>query len=903
MRELIQNIKNKFSPIAKTLREAVSRNKRIIIPISIGIVAILIGLTNTTHADGALSWLEVSVTSAVGQILFFFTWIITWILGIVIGLETWLIGIILNLSIDIVNAPAIQIGFPITLSIANMGFVIALIVIAINTILGNNDYNAKAILFKLVSAAILVNFSLVIVGSLLRASDTITTVFINQISPSKNGGLTNFTDNIASAFQPQQKFLGKGSVSSTDLTAGANIFNSLGELTKGYAGLMIGAISLTGIVITLGVLVGMLVVRYVTIMFLVIIMPFAWLASIFKEYSQHWNKWWSLFSKQLTFAPIMTFTLYLGIQTALHLGEFIKPDPTIPNSFGAAFDATVSSAMSSVVGMLTVSGIMLGGVWVAQTLGVQFAGAAGKAIGTVKNKVTGALLTRPGGAVGRALKTTAQRGARGAAITAGTSGVAKSTAGTLQKLGAGFDVTKGNAFTRGLKRTSNAITGAIGARKGLEIVGSSIETKTKELGETQKKSYAEERKGRSINASLANINSGNLKGTEFVEHIKTIKAAGKLGEVKNLEELLAKNREAFAQVGEQALHQQLGGFEYKEIKNDKGKVIGKEDHVSGNYALLGETKINEAKKAYEEQKLSDFQLAALINDEKSREKLNNDQIIAILEILDKKDSSGLIAKNIASIIEQITSEKDATGKVKRDETTKKAIEKADYNYINAEGNVAQGNYLTAYGRDKSIDKIKTATGQKTIEAREAVEQAEKLADGPEKVKIVEEAQKKENVAVKATLEQNAKSLASLINNNIGIIDAGEKSTAEDKERASIVLSQLYSNLNTVSSDKMNKLIKELGEIPDGINKFEQSLINAQQEDSKLRRKDNKPIPVEINLHQSVHTSEEKRNLFSGLGFSIKNVIKPKTQDFANLPLTTNTEKAKGTPEGVETNST
>src|SRR4030042_5966834 len=74
----------------------------------------------------------------------------------------------------------VHTGWQIVLNFANLGFVLAIIVIAFSTIFRRESYAMKQTLWKLIVAALLVNFSLVIAGAFINVSDIFSDFFLKQ---------------------------------------------------------------------------------------------------------------------------------------------------------------------------------------------------------------------------------------------------------------------------------------------------------------------------------------------------------------------------------------------------------------------------------------------------------------------------------------------------------------------------------------------------------------------------------------------------------------------------------------------------------------------------------------------------------------------------------------------------
>src|SRR3989344_3716000 len=133
------------------------------------VLLVLLGIPTITHGQGAgtgvppseeTSALETIAStlsagfsilsinfSVFGKILFFFGQVASWTAGILIALETWVLTLVLTINGNIVNSPVVQAGFPAVLALANLGFVLGIIVIAISTILRKQTYGLKQILW------------------------------------------------------------------------------------------------------------------------------------------------------------------------------------------------------------------------------------------------------------------------------------------------------------------------------------------------------------------------------------------------------------------------------------------------------------------------------------------------------------------------------------------------------------------------------------------------------------------------------------------------------------------------------------------------------------------------------------------------------------------------------------
>lgn len=336
-------------------------------------------LTNLDSAPGAI----------MGYIAYWIIWIIATVAGLLIAVITYLISVILQLSGNITQLFAVQQGYAITLSLANLGFVLAIIVVAIATILKRESYGIKKTLWRLIVAAILVNFSLVIGGAVLNFANALTSQFLNNLG----GDPMAFGDKLAGAFTPQRALINNFTSSSAPPSAGDAAAATLTPIL----GVMFAAFSIVAIVITLAALLIMLLVRYVYLAILLIIMPFAWLAWTFESTKSNFSKWWSEFFRWAFFAPIVVFFLSLMIATAHSMngatsgdaaaanplaalsGTQYAPDPNTNPALAAIskfFGDFVGGLAGSILQSVLLVGLAIGGMMAANKLSIMGSGAA-----------------------------------------------------------------------------------------------------------------------------------------------------------------------------------------------------------------------------------------------------------------------------------------------------------------------------------------------------------------------------------------------------------------------------------------------------------------------------------------------------------------------------------------------
>jgi hypothetical protein len=338
-----------------------------------------------------------------------------------------IISILLLTTNGLVNANIVQIGFSTCLAFANLGFVLAIIFIAIATILRSQTYGAKQVLWKLVVMAILVNFGLVITGPVIAVANSITNYFVSSM-----GGqnfVAVFTSELApqiftqpqntSASDPSQATLNCSNISqvpsiqppqtssgimntfasmmseewNSDITsvkigcvAGgilANIsgWNSSGSTSGASSGstadsfaqtvvaLVFSSLILAVIAFTLLVLAVLLIIRYVYLAFLLILLPLAWLMWIFPGTKNQFEKWLHNFIHWTFFPPLSFFFLYLTVLFFNQTNQFAQKITTD----SAIIQTTVTAAALSGIMMCAFS---LASLFAANSLGITGASAA-----------------------------------------------------------------------------------------------------------------------------------------------------------------------------------------------------------------------------------------------------------------------------------------------------------------------------------------------------------------------------------------------------------------------------------------------------------------------------------------------------------------------------------------------
>jgi hypothetical protein len=325
----------------------------------------------------------------------------------------------LQFNDNIFTSPAVQTGFSVSLAIANLGFVLGIIIIALATILRNQTYGIKQLLWKLVFMAILVNFGLVITGPIVGFAGSMSNYFVNATSPSDTtGGYEGYATTMAQAFAPQAVSSGVQQAGCSDAAAGtgvAAICNTAAATTKkgsdsdsftqSLLALVFGIAFLALTAFTFLCIAILLIIRYLMLAGLLIVLPLAWLTWIFPKFDNSYSKWWNTFVKWTFFPPLALFFIYLAFITATNTSStstaYLKQAAGLPSS-----NSGVESALAYQTGLggpiqQAADEVLLVGLTI---MGLMFASSlAGKAGATAVN--VGASASKAvGGYVGKQTK-------------------------------------------------------------------------------------------------------------------------------------------------------------------------------------------------------------------------------------------------------------------------------------------------------------------------------------------------------------------------------------------------------------------------------------------------------------------------------------------------------------------
>lgn len=347
---------------------------------------------------GSESW-ESFISTAIAQLML----LVVNLLG---SIFVMLVGVLIDIAKfnHFIDLEIVIAGWGLVRDLANMFFIVVLLIIAFSTILKIQSYHYQKTFMKLVIMAVLINFSKLIAGFLIDFFQVIMLTFVN-----------GFKDVLAGNFAKGFGLYEMLSLSDQSIAAGGS---------GGGASLAIAAIIAVILVLvadmTVLIMAAVLLWRIAMLWVLVIISPLAYLA--YAGMPKYWSQWWSEFFKHLVSGPVIAFFLWLAllsIQTVDIGKEFAATDPKEGKKVQNIFSTKIDNKL--LINYMVMLALLMGGLAVAQKMASQAGGAVGAFASKVQKYGTRAGMIMTGAAAARwglkRAKEGAKEGAKGLATT------------------------------------------------------------------------------------------------------------------------------------------------------------------------------------------------------------------------------------------------------------------------------------------------------------------------------------------------------------------------------------------------------------------------------------------------------------------------------------------------------
>src|SRR5680860_214359 len=258
--------------------------KKVIIAITLLVIVYFVFSTQVVSAQTDSPWYINLIGSIAAGLVSVLGWILAKLMGILVYIAQY------N---NFTNSAVIINGWRVARDVANMFFVVVLLIIAFGTILQLENYNYKKWLPKLILMAILINFSKTICGLLIDVSQIIMLTFVNAFGKMGPGSLTNMLGLADWQSFTETETVEKWSVAAAYVLAVLYAFIALA---------------------TVAAMVAMLVMRIVMIWVYVVLSPFAYLLAAFPGGASYASQWWKEFTKNLIVGPILASVSYTHLR-------------------------------------------------------------------------------------------------------------------------------------------------------------------------------------------------------------------------------------------------------------------------------------------------------------------------------------------------------------------------------------------------------------------------------------------------------------------------------------------------------------------------------------------------------------------------------------------------------------
>ncbi len=273
-----------------------------------------------------------------------------------------------------IDTPAVDIGWVVIRDISNIGIVIALMIIAFSMVFNVKKYASAQLLVRLVIAAVLVNFSLLIAGLIVDLGQVIMMTFVNA-----------FKDLIAGSL-----VTGFGIEKLVSLAKGDGVAS---YVTDTGASAMLGAI-LLGIIMLIvacAVILAFIAVMLQRIMYiwmLVIFSPAAFVAPLLPGGDAWIAQWRSKFFDQVAIGPILAFGFWLSMRVLTQVSAnqsviALSIQGTDNDNAKVARFLSEAAAPQAIFDFMVTVALLIGTLILAQKAG----GIAGQFAGNISNKL------------------------------------------------------------------------------------------------------------------------------------------------------------------------------------------------------------------------------------------------------------------------------------------------------------------------------------------------------------------------------------------------------------------------------------------------------------------------------------------------------------------------------------
>ncbi len=385
-KKIFHSLSDKLGKIFRFVRFLIwPKNKWVGRLMPFGFVAGLLPLTVHAGLSEFLLFLLNFLLFKIAQLL---GWIVMQIFGVVLIVSSY------N---NFVTHPAVIKGWVLMRDMCNLFFVMILLVIAFMVILQVKKYEPTKMLYRVVLAAILVNFSKLICGIVIDFAQVVMMTFVNGYAASAGGNLVNALN--------LDSLLSLSTDENMDTEAAFQI----------TVAMIAAIVVLVATIVVVFFILILLTLRITQLWILVVLSPFAFTLEAVPVggFQQQASKWFTQFGWTVAVGPFMAFFLWLSLLVMSDPGAIVGDLSTarkVQSVNKANFTDTGGHATATTMEGLTQAAIglsmLFGSLMIAQEAGGMIGDMASKGVASTKsatkwaaNKMTGGVAEKGGAAV------------------------------------------------------------------------------------------------------------------------------------------------------------------------------------------------------------------------------------------------------------------------------------------------------------------------------------------------------------------------------------------------------------------------------------------------------------------------------------------------------------------------
>lgn len=312
---------------------------------------------------------------------------------------------IVDITKNLSNITGINIAWAVIRDLVNISFIFILLYTAIQAILNNTTGQIKQIIVGVVIAAVLINFSLFFTKIIIDGSNLVTLTFQKSMTANCEGKLSFC---VMQNLGLPTTYKAEGGLVQTVDGYNDKVLDGVGN--EIWKTIILSFGSSIFFLITAFIFLAasvMFVMRFVTIVFLLIFSPLAVIGSILPKLSQKKDEWWSTLTEQAIF-PALFMLLMWVVLTILGSPGFITREGSISGALigGAKIDSpeglnnlsmvfNFAIIIAFMIGVLTISkgyskrGGEMGGKFAGSIMGGTLGYTGRQTIGRTASKLAG----------------------------------------------------------------------------------------------------------------------------------------------------------------------------------------------------------------------------------------------------------------------------------------------------------------------------------------------------------------------------------------------------------------------------------------------------------------------------------------------------------------------------------